>query len=149
MSTNLKQMHQDIDKFYSKGYLDAWCSYVHTEWQEFLDRAFSILIPQIFDELLEANARSHSSDEEENERFILDVGCGPSISNIISASKWSQNIIMADYLESNRREVERFWKNAADGFSWDHYFRFNGVLELNPDVDSLCRRTRNAIKGNI
>ena len=47
---------------------------------------------------------------EENEKTILDVGCGPSISNIISASKWSQNIIMADYLESNRREVERFWK---------------------------------------
>ena len=44
------------------------------------------------------------------ERLILDVGCGPSISNIISASKWSQNIIMADFLESNRREVERFWK---------------------------------------
>ena len=47
---------------------------------------------------------------EDNERRILDVGCGPSISNIISASKWSQNIIMADFLDSNRREVERFWK---------------------------------------
>ena len=54
---------------------------------------------------------------EENERFILDVGCGPSISNIISASKWSQNIIMADYLESNRREVERFWK-VCNVFIW-------------------------------
>jgi len=73
MSTNLKQMHQDIDKFYSRGYLDAWCSYVHTEWQEFLDRAFSILIPQIFDELLEANAKSNSSDEGEliDRRFVV------------------------------------------------------------------------------
>ena len=52
------------------------------------------------------------SEEDENpsEKRILDVGCGPSISNIISASKWSQNIILADFLESNRREVERFWK---------------------------------------
>ena len=41
---------------------------------------------------------------------LLDIGCGPSISNIISASKRTSNIILADYLESNRREVERFWK---------------------------------------
>ena len=44
------------------------------------------------------------------ERVVLDIGCGPSISNIISASKFSQNIIMADFLDSNRKEVERFWK---------------------------------------
>ena len=97
MSKNLKQMHQDIDKYYSKGYLDAWCSYVHTvrnrdyylfsllciytfkwhlsnllklrhfilnlqEWQEFLDRAFSILIPQVLDQSLDAS--TNNEDEE-------------------------------------------------------------------------------------
>ena len=103
------------------------------EWQEFLDRAFSVLIPQVPDESLDAGTKINKYERiilfirliahfktfifsinhkfsDENERRILDVGCGPSISNIISASKWSQNIIMADFLESNRREVERFWK---------------------------------------
>ena len=29
MSTNLKQLHENIDKYYSDGYLKVWCSYVH------------------------------------------------------------------------------------------------------------------------
>ena len=96
MSKNLKQMHQDIDKYYSKGYLDAWCSYVHTvrnrdyylssllciysfnrtkapkmwryfilnlqEWQEFLDRAFSILIPQVLDQSLDASTNNEGEE---------------------------------------------------------------------------------------
>ena len=66
---------------------------------------------------------------EENEKFILDVGCGPSISNIISASKWSQNIIMADYLESNRREVERFWKVCYE-FILSIFLLTNSLLKL-------------------
>ena len=41
---------------------------------------------------------------------------------------------MADYLESNRKEVEAFWKNLDGGFRWDHYFNFLGVLELQPNV---------------
>ena len=45
---------------------------------------------------------------------------------------------MADYLESNRKEVEAFWKNLDGGFRWDHYFNFLGVLELQPNI-----------KGNI
>ena len=40
-------------------------------------------------------------------------------------------------------------QNAEDGFSWEHYFRFNGVLELNPDIETLCRRTRSSIKGKL
>ena len=49
-------------------------------------------------------------NKEPKQRTVLDIGCGPSISNIISASKWSQNIFLADFLDSNRKEVERFWK---------------------------------------
>ena len=49
-------------------------------------------------------------NKEPKRQTVLDIGCGPSISNIISASKWSQHIILADFLDSNRKEVERFWK---------------------------------------
>ena len=60
---------------------------------------------------------------------------------------FNENVLLKTY-----RIVVELWKynkNAVDAFSWEHYFRFVGVLELNPDVDSICRRTRNAIKGNI
>ena len=43
--------------------------------------------------------------------------------------------------------MNRFWSGASDAFRWKHYFRFAGVLELNPDWKSIRQRTRDAIKG--
>ena len=133
MSENLKQLHAKLDHFYSEGYLQTWCSNVRQEWTEFLDRAFNIIIPNLLPNALNPT--------------VVDVGCGPSISNVISASKWSQHIYLADYLDSNRKQVENFWKQNEGAFNWDHYFRFVGVLELNPDPLEIEQRTRNAIKG--
>ena len=42
-----------------------------TEWTEFLDRAFRSIIPTIL-------------GEPNDNRTCLDIGCGPSISNVIS-----------------------------------------------------------------
>jgi len=133
MSENLKQLHSKVDKFYSNGYLQTWCGSVREEWTEFLDRIFSIIVPSLLPEV--------------EDPIVIDVGCGPSISNIISASKWSKKIYMADYLESNRKEVEAFWKDLDGGFRWDHYFNFLGVLELQPNVKEIENRTRQSIRG--
>ena len=62
-------------------------------------------------------------------------------------SKWCSNIVLSDVLESNRQEIERFWKQEDGAFNWEHYFRFIGVLELNPDIKSIEERTRKAIKA--
>ena len=77
---------------------------------------------------------------------LLDVGCGPSIANIISASKSFSHITMADYLTSNRDEVARFKSDAEDAFQWQHYFDFCGDLEPNTPIEDIMQRTRNAIK---
>ena len=77
---------------------------------------------------------------------LLDIGCGPSIANIISASKYCSHITMADYLTSNRNEVERFKNENDDGFEWQHYFQFVCDLEFNPNVEDIIQRTRNSIK---
>ena len=63
-----------------------------------------------------------------------------------SASKLCSHITMADYLTSNRDEVERFKTNAEDAFQWQHYFDFVGDLEPNTPVEDIMHRTRNAIK---
>ena len=75
---------------------------------------------------------------------MLDVGCGPSIANVISAAKWSRNVVMADVLESNRSEIKKFlatkstdpnresdeaWFSEASAFDWSHYFTFVSALE--------------------
>ena len=64
----------------------------------------------------------------------------------ISASRYCNHITMADYLTSNRHEIEKFVQQAEDGFQWKHYFQFLGVLELDMNVDAIAARTRNAIK---
>ena len=133
MSENLKQLHERVDSFYAKNYLSTWCEQVRSEWTEFLSRVFSIVVPNLIPEC--------------KERVVVDIGCGPSISNVISASAWSRSIFLCDILESNRDEVTKFWKRSEDRFDWSHYFRFVGVLELNPDVEAIESRTRNAIKG--
>lgn len=130
-SPKLSKLHKDVDRYYSDGYLNCWCSSVKEEWSLFLAGIFT-----------NSDLFSNSADCK-----ILDVGCGPSIANIISASRISSNITMADYLTSNRNEVERFKTNADDAFQWQHYFHFLSSLE--PDittVDDIMQRTRNAIK---
>ena len=63
-----------------------------------------------------------------------------------SASKLCSHITMADYLTSNRDEVERFKTNAEDAFQWQHYFDFVSDLEPNTPIEDIMHRTRNAIK---
>ena len=76
---------------------------------QFVDYQVMLLI-YIFSTMVLTKINIVDDHKEPKQRTVLDIGCGPSISNIISASKWSQNIILADFLDSNRKEVERFWK---------------------------------------
>ena len=64
-------MHMDIDPFYAQGYLNCWCNNVRKEWAEFLDRAFTCIVPEILGDT--------------KDPWVLDVGSGPSIANVISA----------------------------------------------------------------
>ena len=53
---------------------------------------------------------------------------------------------MADYLTSNRHEIEKFIHQAEDGFQWQHYFQFCSSLELDTNIEAIITRTRNAIQ---
>ena len=135
----LSKLHRDIDPFYSKGYLNCWCADVKKEWTEFLHRVFA--------QIIEPSFISKGSNDLKNTQ-LLDIGCGPSIANIISASKYFNRITMADYLTSNRNEVERFVEQNAD-FEWMHYFQYVSDLEHDPNVEDIIQRTRNSIEVNI
>ena len=69
-----------VGRYFLQGYLNTWCDRVRVEWTKFLHRAFNDIVPK----------RGGS---------LLDVGCGPSISNVISASAHFDTIIMADFLQ--------------------------------------------------
>ena len=52
---------------------------------------------------------------------------------------------MADYLKSNREEIERFVRKSDEAFAWDHYFDFVAGLE-NGTSQNVEERTRKAIR---
>ena len=65
--TDVKQLHEKLDSFYASGYLATWCEgSVRAEWAEFLHQVFS--------------------DDVGEAPMVLDVGCGPSICNVISGT---------------------------------------------------------------
>ena len=134
-----------IFKHCDKGYLSCWCADVKKEWTEFLHRVFAQIIEPSF-------ISFHGSNDLKNTQNcdkLLDIGCGPSIANIISASKYFNRITMADYLTSNRNEVERFVNENPDdlpGFEWMHYFQYVSDLEHDPNVEDIIQRTRNSIE---
>ena len=69
--TDVKLLHEKLDPFYACGYLATWCvGAVRAEWTGFLHRVFSTV--------------AVSEEEEEAGPVVLDVGCGPSICNVIS-----------------------------------------------------------------
>jgi len=128
----LRRMHTTIDSYYPRMYLDIWAGEVRPDWSEFLDRVFLSDVPTLIGG---------------EGGVVVDLGCGPSICSIISASRWSREIYLAELLGGNRREVERWLGEEEGAFDWQHYLDFQGVLELTPDTSAIARRVRRAVAG--
>ena len=78
---------------------------------------------------------------------VMDLGCGPSICNVISASLVSNRIYMAELLEGNRKEIIKFLCNDADAWNWQPYFSFQSSMEEDEDESSIEKRLRRSITG--
>ena len=108
-------MHQTLDHHYPRTYLNAWAQGVRTDWAEFLDRVFLAEVPALLGE---------------DGGVVLDMGAGPSICNIIAASRWSSHIYLADLLEGNRKEIQKFLARDDDAWNWQPYFDFQVMMML-------------------
>ncbi|NWU17097.1 NNMT methyltransferase, partial [Cephalopterus ornatus] len=49
---------------------------------------------------------------------LIDVGCGPTICQLLSACERFQEIIALDYTDQNRQELERWLRNEEGAFDW-------------------------------
>ncbi len=86
---DLRRRHAALDAHYASAYLNTWCcGPVRKEWAKFLHEVFESLLKKV--------------SECDRDRVVLDVGCGPSMAGVMSASRWSKNIYLCDYLKSNR-----------------------------------------------
>ena len=54
---------------------------------------------------------------------ILDVGAGPSISNVISAAPYASEIVLAEYTENNRRALQQWLDRDPEAFDWTTFIK--------------------------
>lgn len=62
---------------------------------------------------------------------LLDVGCGPTIYQLLSACERFQEIVAMDYTPQNRRELESWLRNEPGAFDWRPVVQY--VCELEGD----------------
>ena len=124
----LTKLHKKLDLHYPKTYLNAWAQGVRPDWAQFLEKVFSIVVPKFLD--------------SSKNRVVLDLGSGPSICNIIAASKWASSIYLAELLEGNRKEITKYLEGAEDAWNWEPYFEFQVNLDynLNPEKSLLSNK---------
>jgi hypothetical protein len=77
---------------------------------------------------------------------LLELGGGPTVYQLLSASRCAREILFTDFLDANRREVERWLEGAADVFDWTQYLRRAAALEGNLDAAAVAARLRACIR---
>ncbi|NXE93628.1 NNMT methyltransferase, partial [Menura novaehollandiae] len=70
--------------------------------------------------------------------ILIDIGCGPTIHQLLSACEHFQEIIALDYTDQNRRELEKWLKNEAGAFDWVPVVKY--ICELEGDRDKWAEK---------
>lgn len=84
---------------------------------------------------------------------LLEIGGGPTIYQLISASSKVTKIIFSEFLKANREEIKKWMEKDSEAFNWDRYFEFVLKLEnkkINKEnLEKIKNRLRNKIKEII
>lgn len=84
---------------------------------------------------------------------VVEIGGGPTIYQLISASRKASSITFSDYKEENLAEVKKWAENSPDAFNWDDYFRLVLAVEgtaISPEsLSSIKGRLRSRIKSIV
>ncbi|NXI49427.1 NNMT methyltransferase, partial [Chloroceryle aenea] len=85
---------------------------------------------------------------------LIDVGCGPTIYQLLSACERFQEIIALDYTDRNRQELEKWLRNEAGAFNWRPVVQY--VCELEGDrekwgekEEKLRKKVRQVLKCDV
>ncbi|OCT62081.1 phenylethanolamine N-methyltransferase [Xenopus laevis] len=60
---------------------------------------------------------------------LVDIGSGPTIYQILSASEHFAEVVLTDYLEVNRAELRRWLQDEPGAFDWSPYMKHVSKLE--------------------
>ncbi|NXW57088.1 NNMT methyltransferase, partial [Eurystomus gularis] len=85
---------------------------------------------------------------------LIDVGCGPTIYQVLSACEHFQEIIALDYTDQNRQELLKWLRNEPGAFDWRPVVQY--VCELEGDrekwaekEEKLRRKVRQVLKCDV
>ena len=80
---------------------------------------------------------------------LLEVGGGPTIYQLISASAVANQIIFSEYLDDNRKEITKWIKGRRGAFNWDKYFRFVLQLEGKKCSQNSLREIKHRLRKKV
>jgi len=84
---------------------------------------------------------------------ILEIGGGPTIYQLISASAKGNTIVFSDYLDRNLREVKKWLNNNPGAYNWDKYFDYvlglEGKRKSHKNRQDLKNRVRKSVQELI
>ena len=61
--------------------------------------------------------------------YIIDIGSGPNIHNLIPAAKFFKKIVLTDIAECNRSEVKKWLNKDQTAHDWTPFFRYHAEKE--------------------
>ncbi|XP_040182598.1 nicotinamide N-methyltransferase-like [Rana temporaria] len=80
--------------------------------------------------------------------LLVDFGAGPAIYQLLSACEAFNNIIISDFLEQNRTQLQKWLSNDTDAFDWTPIVKYVCELEGNSDNES-CKKKEEKIRRTV
>ncbi|CAH1265134.1 INMT [Branchiostoma lanceolatum] len=79
---------------------------------------------------------------------LLDIGTGPNIMSLLSASKYFPEITCSDYLQSCREELQQWLHDDPGAFDWSPHLQYTSALEGDSTTpEDIASRLRSAVKA--
>uniref|UniRef100_A0A8C4SX19 Zgc:64002 n=1 Tax=Erpetoichthys calabaricus TaxID=27687 RepID=A0A8C4SX19_ERPCA len=80
-------------------------------------------------------------------KLLIEIGSGPTLHNALIASEYFQEIIMSDYTECNRKEIEKWLRRESGAYDWSHVSKFICDIEgKRSTIEEREEKTRSVIK---
>lgn len=123
----MKKIQKTFDAFISKHYLNEYYARIGLENRsllEFFVEAYKDISPNF---------------------KLLELGGGPTIYQLITASKHAKEIHFSDHVDANLDEVRGWKKNKQGAFNWRNFFREAIILEGETDINDNKVKEREKI----
>ena len=80
---------------------------------------------------------------------MLELGCGPTLHHIISASQYVEEIYLADYLEENLIIINNWQKNDSTAHDWTRFIELALKFETKPHSSADIQRRALLMKQKL